>query len=596
MGAGSMLLRGCGREEAQPVATEARLRHSENIAWDGPSGIGEYAGSNGNTWRTMQAGHHIRDATYEGEDGVRDIAERVDLVVVGAGFAGLGAMDAFRRERPDGTCLVLDNQEIFGGYAKANRFEVDGYRIEGAQASLNFVVPEGPQDRAGDLWQDLGLPFAFDFAEREDADRRMIFSASSSGPLYAGEQSASTGYFFGADGWVGDIWRDDLQRAPFSSGTREALLRLRERRRAGPFSEAEAKRLDAITFEDFAIGELEATLEAVSFITEGMCITGPKISAYAAKALPGLERYPEGSPGASFGERFVSFPSGNTVLARGLVSLALPEAFAKESAAEGYGALRFDELDDSRNRVRIRQRATVLEVANLSGGGVAVTYLRDGKRYRVMADACVLAVGAWVARRIVRDLPAAHEAALAAYHYAPILMANVALRQWRFLDRIGFSAARWFDGEVGFYANVRKPMMWGGERLAPFHPDKPIVLTLYAPFAEPSLPLEVQGPVARQRLFQTSYAEYESAIIRQLELMFAPAGFVAERDIAGIVLNRWGHAFVMPPPGFFFGGEIPPANIVDHPFGSIAFGQNGLQDWFGAVEGGRRAVRQVLSS
>jgi spermidine dehydrogenase len=278
-----------------------------------------------------------------------------------------------------------------------------------------------------------------------------------------------------------------------------------------------------------------------------------------------------------------------------LVKTVLPAAFTAGGAGEAYGELRPEHLDRDGQAVRIRQRATVLEVANRRNGGVTVTYLRGGERYRVSAKACVLAVGAWVAKRIVRDLPPAHGAALSAYHYAPILIANVALQQWRFLDKLGFSAARWFDGEIGFYANVRKPMMWGGERLAPFHPDKPIVLTLYAPFQEPSLPLEAQGPAARQRLLQASFAQYEEAIIRQLRVMFESAGFVAERDIAGIVLNRWGHAFVMPPPGFFFGGEVAPADIVDHPFGSIAFGQNGLQDWFGAVEGGKRAVRSVLS-
>ncbi|MEE4211133.1 MAG: hypothetical protein V2I43_17935, partial [Parvularcula sp.] len=312
IGAGSALLQSCERENGQSRGVGPHTVRSKNIVWDGPSGIGEYAGSNGHTWRTMQAGHQVRDATFADEEGVRDLGLEVDLVIVGAGFAGFGALHAFRTERPHGTCLVLDNQEIFGGYAKANRFEVDGFKIEGAQASLNFVVPGGPNDRAGDLWTELGLPFTFDFAEPEDSVRRMTFSASSSGPLYAGEQSASTGYYFGDEGWVGEIWRDDLQRAPFGPETRGALLRLRERRRAGPVSEAEARRLDAITFEDFASKELGATPQALSFITDGMCITGPQISAYAAKALPGLERYPEGSAGASFADRFVSFPGGNT--------------------------------------------------------------------------------------------------------------------------------------------------------------------------------------------------------------------------------------------------------------------------------------------
>ena len=131
----------------------------------------------------------------------------------------------------------------------------------------------------------------------------------------------------------------------------------------------------------------------------------------------------------------------------------------------------------------------------------------------------------------------------------------------------------------------------------PFHPDKPIVMTLYAPFPRPALPLEAQGPDARAELLGTSYAEYERRIVSQLQQMFGPGGFDARRDIAGIVLNRWGHAFVTPPPGFFFAseGQTAPVDIVKQPVGRIAFGQSGLEDWSGAALAGQRAVQQVLA-
>ena len=41
----------------------------------------------------------------------------------------------------------------------------------------------------------------------------------------------------------------------------------------------------------------------------------------------------------------------------------------------------------------------------------------------------------------------------------------------------------------------------------------------------------------------------------QLTEMFSASGFDARRDIAGIVLNRWGHAYCSPQPGFFFGRD-----------------------------------------
>jgi spermidine dehydrogenase len=590
IGAGTALLPGCGSPDNSAGTAVA----GPGAAWDGPSGLGEYRGSNGNTWRTMEAGHRIRDAAFADTAAVADTGERYDLIVVGGGFAGLGALHAFRKEHPKGTCLVLDNQEIFGGYAKGNEFEIDGYRLAGAQASLNFVLPQLPEDRGAELWADLGLPREFAFAERDDGNRAITFAASTSGPLYHGEQSANVGYFFGDRGWVKDIWQDELRRAPFPEATKQALLAMRARKRAGAVSADEAARLDAMSFADFATRELKATPEALAYITQGMCITGPQISAYGARSFPGLERYAPGSTEAADAERFISFPSGNTVLARALVRGVLPEAFSGDgSPSETFGTIAPAALDRLGARCRIRQRATVIRVTNLSDGRVEVIYERDGKLHKATAAAAVLGIGAWVAKRIIQDLPDEHRTAFDRYLYSPMLMVNVALRNWRFLDKLGISAARWFNG-TGFYCNVRKPMLWGGGPPAPFHPSKPIVMTMYVAFPRADLPLEVQGPDARMELYATAYAEYEKRIVQQLETMFGAGGFNARRDIAGVVLNRWGHAFVTPPPGFYFApqGQIAAADLAKHPIGRIAWAPGA--DWAGSALAGRTAVEQLL--
>jgi spermidine dehydrogenase len=595
IGTGAALLGGCGSSTGDGTNTgEPEFADAPGGAWNGPSGIGEYRGSNGNTWQTVEAGHRIRDGAHEDAKRIQDSGERYDLVVVGGGFSGLGALHAFRKERPSGTCLLLDNQEIFGGYAKANEFDVDGHRLTGAQASLNLVLPQKADDRGADIWREVGLPTEMQYAEREDGKTDITFSASTSGPLYVGEQTASTGYFFGKNGWVTDIWKDDLARAPWPDAMKQALLAMRERRRRGPPEGDEAERLDSMTFADFATRELKATPEALKFITQGMCVTGPQISAYGARALPGLERYAEGTERAAFANRFVSFPSGNTIIARSIVRAALPDAFTGTSPIDGYGKLVPSALDRSGSPCRIRSRATVVKVINRPDGRVDLVYEKNGTLYRINAGGVVLGIGAWVARRVIGDLPEAHAAALGRYLYSPMLMASVALRNWRFFDKLGFSAARWFEG-AGFYCNIRKPLRAGGVA-APFHPDKPIVMTLYAPFPRPDLPLEAQGPDARAELYAQPFAHYEQAIVAQLQQMFGAGGFDARRDIAGMVLNRWGHAFVTPPPGFFFApkGQTAPVDIVKEPVGRIAFGQNGLEDWSGAAMGGRRAVEQLL--
>ncbi len=302
MGAGASLL--C-------PASQAWAQRADGAgAWNGPGGVGDYAGSNGNTYGVMNTGHGIRDGAY-----VRDLAaaadtgEVFDLVVVGGGVGGLGAAYEFSKTRPQGSVLVLDNQEIFGGYAKANAFDVDGVRLVAPQASMNFIAPVTPKERADSYFDELGLPASFAWAEPEGGAGRIKFQRSTSASIYHGEQSASTGYFApgagGAPGaWVKDAWDGDLARAPWPEPFKQGLRTLRGCR-AELADPAQAARLDAITFADYARAK-GVPPDAVAFVTEGMCITGPQISALAAKALPGLDRFAPGTPGAELGERFVS--------------------------------------------------------------------------------------------------------------------------------------------------------------------------------------------------------------------------------------------------------------------------------------------------
>jgi len=82
--------------------------------------------------------------------------------------------------------------------------------------------------------------------------------------------------------------------------------------------------------------------------------------------------------------------------------------------------------------------------------------------------------------------------------------------------------------------------------------------------------------------------------------MFSNSGFEAKRDIAGIILNRWGHHFIVPPPGFVYGknGKPAPGEVLQKaPFGRIAFANTDLTGDSGhdlAIQEGHRAVTQLL--
>ena len=96
-----------------------------------------------------------------------------------------------------------------------------------------------------------------------------------------------------------------------------------------------------------------------------------------------------------------------------------------------------------------------------------------------------------------------------------------------------------------------------------------------------------------------SYAEIERRIREQMTAMFGDYGFDADRDIAGIITNRWGHAYVTPQPGFFFGsnGNPAPRDVVREGYGRVRFGHSelsGFQLWTTGVEEGERAAKQAM--
>jgi spermidine dehydrogenase len=264
--------------------------------------------------------------------------------------------------------------------------------------------------------------------------------------------------------------------------------------------------------------------------------------------------------------------------------------------------VRFAALDRTGQPTRIRLEATVVRVEHegnpASASQVRVTYVKGGRLFRVRARGVVMAGGSWTTKHIVHDLPATHRDAYAQFYRSPCLMANIAVRNWRFLYKMGMSGCRWFGG-LGNYLAVRKMAVVGGQP-EEFGPDSPTVLTIKVLFAKPGLPIGEQGVRGRAELLGTSFAQYERAFREQLGDMFAPGGFDPRRDIAGIILNRWGHAYVNPQPGFFFGtgGNPAPRDVLrNQPHGRITFANTdlaGASDHRNSIREADRAVKQLV--
>lgn len=594
--------------QGQITGTGSKAAASQDD-WNGYSGVGDYANSNGNTIPVLEAGHQIRDGAFNSLPfDVIETGEIYDCVVVGGGISGLAAALIFRQLAPSKSCLLIDNHSIFGGEAKRNEFLVDGHRLFAHQGSALFPIPY-PFSLVARFYDSIGLNTPrLEYQKWKGPEPEIPLARTP----YLG--SAPYGFYFGAKFgasqafWLTDPWGKKLEGAPIDSQTREELLKYQTadvpEQKPQFFGDAISRRLDAITLEDHLIaryGIRRETLRKFSFDEGGAYGLGADaLSAYTAYAgdiaLPALDISDE--TGVQM------FPDGNSGIARLIVKTLIPEAIAGERSLENIcrNNVNFAALDRAGVSTRVRLSSTAVWVKHEGDPArsdfVTIAYTRAGKTYRVKARSVVMAGGSWTTKNIVRDLPMEQRASYAQFYRSPCMMANVAVRNWRFLSKMGISGCQWFEG-LGNYTQVHKLALCGAASPT-IGPDSPVVLTVKVLYSHPGHSTEQQGHMGRGELISTPFREYERQIRQQFSDMFGRGGFDASRDIAGIILNRWGHAYLSPAPGFFFGknGQPAPSDILRAaPFGRIAFANtdlSGVADHRSSIIEADRAVRQLL--
>ena len=593
--------------------------------WNGYGGVGEYANSNGNTWEVLSAGHKLRDSNAAAFlKNVMDTGEFYDSVVVGGGISGLAAAALFLRQaRPGSKCLVLENHPIFGGEAKQNEFTIDGHPVIAHQGSAIYFVPY-PRSFLADFYDAIGLheprltyqtwagaaPFMsvgrtpYDSAGMSTGQYGFWFAPT----FAAANPSTTTGK------WLIDPVGKKFADAPVSPATRSELLRWysgaaqNHSNFTPPQYEGDAisRALDSVTLEDHYIQRFGLTREFIrTYLSPdlggGSGLGADALSAFSDYAADLLHPYEKN------GESVQMFPGGNTTIARLIVKTLIPAAFAGDANPDAVtrNSVNFAALDLPGSRARIRLASTVLHVSHEGdpsrADSLQIIYEKNGQLFRVRARSAVMAGGSWTSKRIIADLPAAQRAAYSQFFRSPCIMANVAVRNWRFLARLGITGCRWFGGNIGNYIELRRIALVG-DISSQFSPDSPTVLTVKILFPYPGLSTECQGHRGRAELLSTPFREYERRIRDQFSQMFSSADFNAQRDIAGIVLNRWGHAYLSPQPGFFFGtnGNPAPREVLRSiPFGRIAFANTdlaGAMDHRYSILEARRAVSQLFDS
>jgi monoamine oxidase len=423
-------------------------------------------------------------------------SRKAEVVIVGGGLAGLSAAYKLR----DMDVLVLEHLDRIGGHALRDRWSDIWY----SGASAYFVAPEPPLDA---LYDELKLPMK---KIHEPGDSAILAWNPVSDMFGAGinklpyPQRVKDDFIRGKKEWLEMADSDDYPVMPL-----------------GDTSEA-SKALDSMTFADWLMKDRKYH-PAVKGILDLYCRSAfGAPSSTDVSAFAGLNFWL-----SEFGDRF-TFPGGNAQCA---------EILRDNIDAAGAN--------------RIVSGATVVQVENTTTG-VKVTYVdRLGRPSAVEAKAAIVACPKYIAKHVVKGIPADQLAAMNELHYGTYLVANVlcttpisesAYDTWTdvasFTD---FIVADWV---------TRAP----GEK----RPGKQ-VLTVYYPL----------GYANALILNDDVYDTFRNEVVMHLDLLYPGA----EAKIEDVRLYRWGHALCHAGPGWY----TKQSEINRRPLGRILFGHSDNQ-------------------
>jgi spermidine dehydrogenase len=535
----------------------------------------------GQTAGAMALGHRVRDGELPRE--FADTGETYDLVVVGAGFAGLGAayLYYYQQAPSEPSILLLDNHDEFGGHARRNVMEYGGARLIAPGGVFALEDLEDSPEEALEIFRRIGLD-PQRLAEYRDPRFRERFGLSPAvvfdSRVFSGARTTWV------NGWNETPYEEFFARAPLSDAARRDLVELyTTRKNYLPDAPELGAELHSMSWEKFVREKMGLGDEAVRFVDlYSTDLIG--LGCDAASALEGYDIGPGffGMGGEGFYEEggilkygyrpIYRYPDGNHTIARQLLKGILPDALTGPSTMEGVfnGELRAGELDRRENRVRLRLSSMVVRIQE-KGDAVDVDYVRsDGRAHRVRARHVIMTGWGSVAKHVVPDLPQEQRRALEEYRYSSALYINVLLKHWRPIAEVGAFEMYWPSGYCT-WMHVSDPLSVGEYR-PEYHPDKPTILNMYKYIYERGLEPREQMQLGRYEMERKSFEEVERAIRGELNHVLGAHGFDAARDIAGITVNRWGHGYnYFKEPGPRSKLENPPYRAGRQKLGRISF-------------------------
>jgi spermidine dehydrogenase len=551
--------------------------------------------------------------------------ERYDLVVVGAGLAGLTAAWRYRERQPKARVLILDNHDDFGGHARRCEFRVGRRLLLSYGGSESMVAPSLMY--AGELAKVLqALRIRPERFERETVFHRN---------LYPGLGLSKSVFFdrehFGEDRLVtGDpmlLGFDEfaprnpgarpvdtfLADCPLSGETRRGLSELFAGTRdylAGQTVDAKVAALAKTSYRAFLTDICKLPVASADFF-QGRSSDN---FGYGIDMIAAIDAMAEGFPGAGAlriegltgghadekGPYIHHFPDGNASLARALVRSLIVGAAPGRTMDDLISTV-FDyaALDRPGAEVRLRLQSTATTVRNARDGGIDVGYVRDGQLRRVHARNAVVATYGTVMPYLCPELERDTVETMLSNVKAPLVYTKVLIRNWQSFVRLGTHK---ISAPTSFHSIVKLdyPVSLGGYKF-PRRPADPMVLHLVHVPTGPDggKDMRAQARSGRGKLLGTSFADYEKAIRSDLGRMLGGGGFDAGRDILGITVNRWSHGYSYTPNLLFDDAEVMQRRIAaaSAKVGNIAFA-NSDTAWdayaHAAMSEGLRAVGELL--
>ncbi|MDG1707279.1 MAG: NAD(P)-binding protein [Emcibacteraceae bacterium] len=562
---------------------------------------------------------HAHPLAWDGEalQGAIDTGEEYDLIVVGGGLSGLSAACMWQREKgTDQRILILDNHDDFGGHAKRNEFMVDGHMLLGIGGSVNLENPSEYSDDCVQLLEEVGLDF--DKLIKANEGDPLATLGSTSGIFLKDENGKGTitvgkwrralhGY---------DNYQELINKLPIPQSERDKIIKLAGGDwdyLVGLSIMERMEYLDTTTYHQFLLEKVGLAPEHYplfeSLIRVLAGVGGDSLSVqeailYGAPGLGSVGWPWEIMESLFFGseDAFETYmmPDGNASLARLMVRHMIP-SIAPGHSMDNIATAKFDysKLDEERSSVRIRLNSTAIN-AKQDGDQVIVRYVKDGKPYSAKAKHSILACYNGIIPHLCPELPEEQKEGLKYQVKMPLVWASVALKDGSVFERAGSS---FFECPYGYFTVVtQSPATKLDDYQAPQGPNDPLtVFMMSTPIKNRAEDQTVHDVFreTRYKMLATSFEEIETEIRNQLTDLFGPYGFDAERDIEGIIVNRWAHGYAYEYYGLFdnFEEGSYPHEIGRKQFGriSIANSDAGAKAYLNvAIDEAWRAVQEQM--